>query len=228
MFGIIVLFFCKETLQKAQSQVAIQSKEPLEGYGKVLTDTTFMSFALTFALVQVASSLIWVLMAVYAKQNYGILENIYGLIPTTNAIMVVLFQIPITQLTKRYNPLLMLAAGAFFYAAGTGMVALAAGFFGFWISMVIVTIGELILVPTSSTYVANLAPADKRGRYMSIYQLTWGAATGIGPAFGGQLNDRIGPRSIWIGGGIVGMISMFIFLFLAAQKPRPRVGEVST
>ena len=43
------------------------------------------------------------------------------------------------------------------------------------------TIGELILVPTSSTYVANLAPIDKRGRYMSLYGLSWPVGAGIGP-----------------------------------------------
>lgn len=219
MFGLLMLFFGKETLQRNIHQSLNNQKEAFGGYGKVLTDKPFLSFALNFALVQVSSSLIWVLMAVYAKQNYGIRENIYGLIPTTNAIMVVLFQLPITKLTKRYNPLLMMAIGAFFYASGTGLVALATGFLGFWISMVIITIGELILVPTSSTYVANLAPPEMRGRYMSIYQLTWGAATGVGPLFGGQLNDRIGPRSTWIGGGIIGGVSVLIFLFLATRNP---------
>jgi MFS family permease len=59
-------------------------------------------------------------------------------------------------------------AGALFYAAGVGSVSLARGFWGFWLSMVIMTIGELIAMPTSSTYAAGLAPADMRGRYMSI------------------------------------------------------------
>ena len=45
----------------------------------------------------------------------------------------------------------------------------------FWISMVVMTVGELILVPTASTYAANLAPVDKRGRYMSIFGLSWKA-----------------------------------------------------
>lgn len=63
--------------------------------------------------------------------------------------------------------------------------------------MVIMTTGELLLVRTSSTYVANLAPADKRGRYMSIYGLTWGVSSGVGPLVGGMLSDNIGPKAPW-------------------------------
>jgi MFS family permease len=51
--------------------------------------------------------------------------------------------------------------------------------------MVIFTLGELILIPASTTYAANLAPQDMRGRYMSTFFLSWGVAAGIGPIVGG-------------------------------------------
>jgi MFS family permease len=113
----------------------------------------------------------------------------------------------------------MLAAGSFFYALGVGSVALGNGFWGFWASMVIMTIGELILIPTATTFVADLAPAEMRGRYMSIYGLTWGIATGVGPVLGGFLNDNLGPITIWIGAFIIGMAGTAGFLFLL-----PRLG----
>jgi dipeptide/tripeptide permease len=74
--------------------------------------------------------------------------------------------------------------GASFYTIATGSMAIGQGFWNLWISVVIITIGELIIVPTSSTYVANLAPADIRGCYMSLAGLTWGVASGIGRVFG--------------------------------------------
>ena len=92
------------------------------------------------------------------------------------------------------------------------MVVLGRGFFGFWISMVVMTLGELALMPTSTSYAANLAPPDRRGRYMSLYNLTWSVAMGIGPVFGGLLNDRLGPWAIWLGGLVVGLFSVAGFL----------------
>ena len=90
--------------------------------------------------------------------------------------------------------------------------------------MVVMTLGELILAPTSSTYVANLAPVDMRGRYMSLFGLSWPIGAGIGPLFGGILNDTLGPRSTWFGGLAVGLVSAAIFLLLS-RRSRPATGN---
>jgi MFS family permease len=150
-----------------------------------------------------------------------VVESQYGLIPTTNAIMVVLLQVWVTTRSKRFAPLRTLGIGSLFYAIGTGLVAFSGGFWGFWIAMVIVTVGELILVPTSNTYAANLAPPEMRGRYMSIYGLTWGMAAGIAPVIGGMLSDNLGPRYTWYGGFLVGMAAVAAFFFLARRFPHP-------
>ena len=77
-----------------------------------------------------------------------------------------------------------------------------------------------MLMPTSTTYTANLAPADMRGRYMSVYSLTWNVAYGIGPVMGGFLNDNVGPSATWVGGGIVGAVAVVMYLLLAAREKR--------
>ena len=108
----------------------------------------------------------------------------------------------------------MMAFGALFYMVGVSSVAFGNGFWSFWASMVIITMGELVLVPTTITFAANSAPAAMRGRYMSIYSLAWGVASGIGPLMGGFLNDNFHPRAIWFGGGFSALIGVMIFLWL--------------
>jgi MFS family permease len=85
------------------------------------------------------------------------------------------------------------------------------------------TFGELILIPTATTFTANLAPPDMRGRYMSVYNLTWGLAAGVGPLLGGFLNDAVGPRAIWLGGGLIGLLSVAAFAWLAYRHPQPNL-----
>jgi MFS family permease len=154
---------------------------------------------------------------VYSNLQFGIPENRYGFIPTTNAVMVVTLQYLVTTVTKRFKPLYVMTVGTAFYAAATALIALFGGFWGFWFCMVVMTIGELILIPTSNTYTANLAPSDMRGRYMSIYGLTHSVASGVAPLLGGFLSDTISPRATWVGGGILGLISVIAFLALAAR-----------
>jgi MFS family permease len=214
-YGILVIVQARETLPKHQSRPQV---EKFGGYGRVLSDRPFISFVLAFLLNTVVASMIWVLLSVYAKKNFGVPESQYGFIATTNALMVVFLQFAVTQITKRHTPLPVMAIGALFYAIGGASIALGAGFWGFWMSMVIMTIGELIVTPTGSTYAANRAPADMRGRYMSIYGLTWSVASGIGPLLGGFLNDNIAPVAIWYGAGIIGLSSVLAFIMLARRN----------
>jgi MFS family permease len=83
--------------------------------------------------------------------------------------------------------------------------------------MVILTFGELTVVPTASKYVADRAPAHLRGRYMSIYWFGWGLARASAPLIGGFLNDAVAPRAIWIGGLLIGLTSVLGLSVLARR-----------
>lgn len=217
-YGILIALFFRETLARVAPEA--QVKERFGGYDRVFSDRHFILFVVGTTMVTVCSSLVWVLMSVYAKENYGLPENLYGLIAATNAVMVVSLQYVTTQITKRHRPLAMAALGGGIYTLAVGSVALATGFWGFWGSMVFMTIGELILVPTATTYAANLAPADMRGRYMGLYGLSWNIATGLGPLYGGVLNDNLGPRFIWLGGSVIGAMGVMLYLLLGRRGAR--------
>lgn len=215
IYGVLVALLARETLP--EKSTAAQAPERFGGYGKIFRDGPFMSFIGAFTLTQICAAIMWVLLSVYAKQNFGVPENQYGLIPTTNALMVVFFQLAVTRLVRPYPAMSILALGTLIYAVGLGSVALGQGFWGFWLSMVVFTVGELILTPTATTRAANLAPPEMRGRYMSIFGLTWSVAAGIGPVLGGILNDQVGPASIWLGGMVIGFISAGLFLLLGRK-----------
>jgi len=197
----LLLAFARETLPSEQADSEQRSK----GYGPVLRDRAFMAVCV---------------MLVYAKENFGVPESQYGFIMATNAAMVVLFQYGITKITKRYHHLPILAAGAMFYALGVGSVAWGQSFPAFLISMVVLTIGEMLIMPTATALTANLAPEDMRGRYMGMYSLTWGTAFGIGPVIAGLLNDSIAPVAIWYGGMVMGLVAVVGFIVLARIFPR--------
>jgi MFS family permease len=212
-YGLLLTFFARETLPE-DAKNKPKPRHPFEGYGAVLTDRRFLTATAGFTLTLMSVIPIWVLLSVYAKTNYNVPESQFGLIATTNAVMVILFQFAVTQRTKRYPPLAVMASAAAIYALATFSVSLANGFWGFWLCIVVMTIGELMLVPTSSTFAANLAPVDMRGRYMSIYGLSWGIASGIASPMGGLLNDLISPQAIWYGGALMGLLGMTVFLRL--------------
>jgi MFS family permease len=219
-YGVLMVIFGKETLPK--DKPIQEAAKSLGGYLEILKDQPFIRFTLNMSATMVCASIMWVLLGVYSQRNFGLLENQYGWIPTTNALMVVFFQLSVTQITKRFTPLKVMAVGSLFYAIGVGSVAIGRGFWAFWLSMVIMTIGELIITPTGTAWAANRAPLDKRGRYMSIYGLTWGLASGVGPVLGGLLSDYFHPVATWYGAFLIGLLSTLAFLLASRSPKAPR------
>jgi len=231
-YSMLLAFLAKETIPQQVrrsvsdpgliSEPGIEAKrEAFGGYAHIAKDRQFLFFVAAFSFTGISAMMMWALLSVYTKENFGLPENLYGWIPTTNAIMVVLLQLSVTEFTKKRPALLISGLGALFYAFGVGSVALGQGFWWFWASMVVMTVGELIIMPTATTYVANLAPVDMRGRYMSIFGLTWGIAAAVGPILGGLLNDNFGPYTIWYGGLVAGLLSVLGFFFLYRRTPQP-------
>ena len=207
VYSLLLFFRAKETLNRAYQPDSETDADKRGGYSQVFRDRRYVMFALLVGMGLIAPSMLWTLFAVYTKQNYGLPENLYGWLPTTNALMCVFVQFSVTRVTRRYRPLPVIAVGMLIYAMGVGSVALMSRFWGFWFSMVLMTFGELTLIPTVSKYIADRAPSDMRGRYMSFYWFAWGIARGAAPLIGGFLNDNVSPHAIWYGGLIIGLLS---------------------
>ncbi len=232
LFALLLLITVAETapFRLMRGEAKPQAARPAErfaGYERVLRDGRFMGFALAYTFAGMCYSFMWMLLPVYAKDNFGVPENMYGFIPATNAVMVVVLQYVVTSVTRRFNTLWVLAVGSLFFAIGVGSVGLGAAWAAFLVSMIIATIGELIVVPTSSTLTADLAPPDMRGRYMSIYSVTYSLGIGFGPVIGGLLNDHVAPVAIWYGGLTIGLLAVAGFIRLAWSLPARRAPELA-
>jgi MFS family permease len=219
LFAGMILLRVTETLPDLRDAAASSPADA--GYGHLLRDGPFLAYCGVSVLAVIPASMMFVLLPVYAKEQFGVAESQYGFIMTTNAGMVVLLQYAVTRLTQRYSHLHMLAVGALFYSIGVGSVAWGHSVYAFVLSMIILTVGEMVLVPTGTSLAANLSPARMRGRYMGVYGLNWGLGVGIGPVVGGYLNDNVAPVAIWYGGLVIGLSSVIGYLLLTRFLREP-------
>jgi MFS family permease len=215
IFAGIILFFIAETRPEVRRG---DRAVPQTGYGPLLRDTPFV----LFCLVSVAVTAIYAQMnstwPVFMKENYGILERQYGLMMSLSAAMVVLFQFPITGFTERHARTTMLAWGTALYAIGFGLVGFVSTAPLFTLALAIWTVGEMVHVPVSQAYVADVAPEDMRGRYMGAAGLTWGMGWGIGPFLAGLVMDRADPHYVWYGCLVIGLAAAMAFLGLGQWR----------
>jgi MFS family permease len=208
-----LIFSIRETLPQTTFTTHIST-----GYGAILRDRPFVTFIAVFTLIEIATALVFNLLSVYTKENFGILENQFGQILAINALMVVFLQFGVTRITRRYHPLFIMSLGSAVYALGLIGYAVSSLLPHFMIAMVIMTLGELMVSPTSNALVANMAPADKRARYMGIYSLTYTFGTGVGPVAGGVLSDSFGPPAIWYGGAFTAVLATIGFWWMLRTK----------
>ncbi|MGI6251199.1 MAG: MDR family MFS transporter [Anaerolineaceae bacterium] len=220
IYGLITVIFLSETLPPEARKTESSILQNFRGFGQALKDKVFVRLLLSFTLMDICARLIWVVLAVYAKTNFDVPETQYGFIPTTNGLMVVLFQVFVTRVTRKYPESKVMTFGAVFYPLAMLTVALSNGFIGFWLAMVIMTIGELITAPTATMLVASIAPPEMRGRYLGLFGLTFYVALAIGPLGAGILSDHVGMRAPWWGGVLVGILAVFSYYQLQRYLDR--------
>lgn len=222
-YGVIIALMARETrpqaaaIPAASAAVAPQDK----GFWQVLNDQTFMVFCGLYLISMTVYSQMNTTLPVYLNKSFGVSEQWYGLLMSLNAAMVVLFQFPITRLTDRFARATMMALGMAFYAVGFGMFGFVGALPLFFLAQAIWTVGEMITVPVSQAFVADIAPETMRGRYMGMFGLTWVMAYGAGPLLGGTVMDRLGGQFIWYAAIALNLVAMMGFLAMGRRIKRP-------
>jgi MFS family permease len=94
--------------------------------------------------------------------------------------------------------------------------------------MIIFTLGEIVAMPTSVAYIAELAPAHMRGRYMGTSGLTWATALILGPALG-MKTYALHPDGFWAACGSLALLAAVIISgAVKAKAVLPNVQETAS
>ncbi len=132
-------------------------------------------------------------------RDLGLPASFFGWMFTINTVLIVLFEVRLNLQTSHWPHGKSLFVGGLFIAAGFGAMAFCRTGPTIAATVVIWTIGEMILLPSMSNFVAELAPADRRGEYMGLYSMSWGLAFAIGPWLGTFVLERFGRVPLWAG-----------------------------
>jgi MFS family permease len=192
------------------------------GYRFVLLDIAFVSFIIANIIMMTVYTQMYSSLSVYLRDNHGINPQGYGFLMTTSAITVVLFQFWLTRRIKHQPPFLLMAFGTIFYMIGFTLFGIVTTFVLFALNIVIITIGEMIVVPTSQALVAGFAPEAMRGRYMAVAGLSWAIPSTIGPGAAGYILDNYNPNLLWyIGGALCGLSVIAYYILHLRLSARP-------
>ncbi len=206
---LIVLFFLKESKGGHIERVDIRTMFA------AVSNPTFIMFTFFCLLVFLATGHFGSTLSVYTVDRIGFSTTQYGLLLTTNGLFVVLFQYPVALGISKIRKAHALILGSILYGFGYLFMGWIDAFGWAILAMVIITIGEIIFSPVSTSVVGEFAPADQRGRYMGFFG--WSETLGIAfaPLIGGVLLDTflVNPGFVWVPISIFGFIAAFGFFW---------------
>jgi MFS family permease len=204
----------------AESETLLQT---IAGYRHVFRDMAFMAFMVASILMLIVYQQMYGTLSVYLRDNHNINPQGYGFLMTSSAITVVLFQFWVSRLIKVRPPFLMMAFGTVFYIIGFALFGVFTTYILFVLNIVIITIGEMIVVPTSQALAANFAPEEMRGRYMAVFGLSWALPATIGPGAAGYIIDNFNPNLLWyLGGALCAVAALAYYALHLRLSKRPQ------
>jgi MFS family permease len=214
LFGIVALFLLPGATHNRRDNASWSEAWAVLRADRRLHQLLAANLAIGLVFFQIASTY-----GLYVT-HLGFSPAIYGMLVSLNGLMVVLIELPLTTLTRRYPPQRVVALGYLVAGAGFALNYFAHTIPMLALSMGTFTLGEMLAMPMASAYIANLAPAHMRGRYLGVSSLTWSLALIIGPGLGMKLFS-CNPPLYWSLCAVMGLIAAIIILM--AVKPQAEI-----
>ncbi|HEY9473606.1 MAG TPA: MFS transporter, partial [Mycobacteriales bacterium] len=133
-----------------------------------------------------------------AMRAAGLSPSAYGLVVATNGIVIIAVQPLVGHRLGRWDPSRTLAGGMLGIGVGYGLTSLVSSTAGYAATVVVWTLGEIVVHTVAAVIVATLAPAHLRGRYNGLYGTAWGVAALAAPLLGTTML-QLGTVPLWSG-----------------------------
>ena len=173
-------------------------------------DKTLLVFIIGGILINVGYSQIDSNLPQYIQQSFSDGVALFAKLVALNAILVIILQVPLSLLSERWPVLRVMILGSLFFAVGFVSFGFATTAIGMMIAMAIVTIGEIFIFPSTSVFIDQIAPEDRKGTYFGAGQFrSIGSFTG--PILGGWLLQDYGGNFLFSVIAVIILFSIFFF-----------------
>jgi MFS family permease len=205
VYGLIALFALPHGLR-----TYLPSERSGEALRAAVRDRRYVMFLLATLCITVVDFQLGSTFALHVR-SLGFPSRTYGLLISTNGMLIVLFELAITQWTRRFPPRSMIALGYLLAGAGFALTGIAHTVPVLAATVVVWTLGEMISSPVAGAYAVQLAPEQYRGRYLGLLMMMWSLGMVLGPPAGAVLFEH-NPGAVWAGCGALGILSALLML----------------
>ncbi|WP_425590341.1 MDR family MFS transporter [Fictibacillus enclensis] len=219
LYALVVMFLMKKYKNSLQPQQ--EKKLTLKMAAHVISrDKVLLYFLLGNIVVLMAQAQMDSTLAQYMGSSplfhHGV--TLFSYLIVTNAVTVLVLQYPVTNYVKRFDPMFALRIGSGAFSLALVGFGLSSNWIFLVVSMVVLTLGEIIVFVVSDVLLDDLAPDHMRGSYfgaMSFRSIGFSA----GPWIGGLLLKSFGFTHGFYVFGCLSLLSLLALpLFQIGQK----------
>ena len=194
LFGILVYRLIAETRPDRAPASAGGDARPKDTPWRDGVFLQLMVTSLTFSMV--LYSVFTVLpLTVTVSADYR--AAVYGSLMAVNGVLIAAFEMSIVNALRRYRRLRVASVGLLLTGFGFALTGFAMHWAWFLFSILVWTAGEILTGPQQTAFVADWAPPEARGRYLSVYQATWSIAVILNPLLLLPLHARMSEPLFW-------------------------------
>ena len=214
LYGLVAWFALPTGLKGTRAGNALFETLRVLRDDRRLRQVVFAALAVGMVFVQAFST-----MSLEITRS-GFSPSVYGLVISLNGLLVVLCELPLTTITKRYSARRVIALGFILIGAGFASNLLERTLPLLLLTTSTFTLGEMISMPVLGAYVADLAPAHQRGLYMGTYGMVWAVAFVFGPSLG-MVTFSYNHQLLWGVCGLIGLLASAIILPDPCRSSQP-------
>lgn len=189
-----------------------------EGFARVAADRHFMAFVGLTVLFAVVVTQAPTIMPI-AMSRDGLSPSAYGQVVALGGLLIIAGQLFVPRLIAGHVKHRVLALATALAALGYGALAFADHLWFYLLASVAWIAGQMLAAPPNAQINAELAPPAMRGRYQSVFYLTFPAAAFLAPAAGGFTLEHLGDAH-WLIVGAVGLAAALLHLWAGPHRER--------
>jgi len=185
---------------KAPSEMAAEEeqKPPLPATFSPYKDRAYLWFILLTVLNAVVFMQILWTIPLFWQQSYQWDEGLIGKIIAINGGIVFLVEMPLVhRLEGRRPPLEYVRIGLLLYVVSYAACLLPGALVPALLFTLVISFGEIFVMPFSSNFVFGRSVGSKQGQYMALYTMAYSVANILAPLLGTQVIDHWGYPALW-------------------------------
>ncbi|MBC8060541.1 MAG: MFS transporter [Clostridiaceae bacterium] len=230
---LLTYIFIPESINKTKEKLGEDRKHEKHVEGSILKVLLERPILILFAMVMFGYNFVysqWCFL--YPLHISKIVPNngpgFYGTLVSFNAFIVITMTPIIVKIISGKKSIGRIFLGGIFYTIGFGMPGFISSVPFLYISVLIITVGEIIVTTSSGPFVVNHTPASHRGRMEAVMPIIMGLGFTIGPAITGTILKVTSIENGWRFVGLVMLIFTFFTYLLYDYDERTKNKSVSS